>query len=365
MDLYYYTTAETMRFILTKGDIFASNIGYLNDSEEYVNGLKELRNILCDDKVAKKYAESAKSRLQENRAYQSALQEADKIYSISFSKEKDLLSQWYMYSKESGVRLKMHISDDSSVVEWEFKVHSKDKTIGEKPDLVLPSEFKPVHYFTRIGMEQTVYEEEAEKIIEGVNEYVENKSLKDFDTYITTIWSGYAPYIKNYEFRQEKEVRLVFRSLPVSGQLPLVQYRNARGVLIPYLDIYLDEGWPITEIMVGPGRNQNSVYTSICHFIENERAIKRYPIKTEGSIYEYVNGLREYQISECECVQIIGEIQNECSKSSAYKDVLYEVLNRYMNEEKGNKSLIQEYMGRNTYTSKDILVRKSNVPYEF
>ena len=43
--LYYYTTSETMKYILTQGDIFATHISYLNDSEEYINGLRELREI--------------------------------------------------------------------------------------------------------------------------------------------------------------------------------------------------------------------------------------------------------------------------------------------------------------------------------
>ena len=39
--LYYYTTSETMKYILTQGDIFATHISYLNDSEEYNNGLRK------------------------------------------------------------------------------------------------------------------------------------------------------------------------------------------------------------------------------------------------------------------------------------------------------------------------------------
>lgn len=45
-ELYYYTSTDTMRFILTKGDIFATNLKYMNDGEEYTNGLTELRAVL-------------------------------------------------------------------------------------------------------------------------------------------------------------------------------------------------------------------------------------------------------------------------------------------------------------------------------
>ena len=47
-ELYYYTSSDTMRFILTKGNIFATNLKYMNDGEEYTNGLAELRMVLND-----------------------------------------------------------------------------------------------------------------------------------------------------------------------------------------------------------------------------------------------------------------------------------------------------------------------------
>lgn len=365
MDLYYYTTAETMRYILKNGDIFATNINYLNDSEEYINGLKELRNILCDKKLAPEYADKAAERLKKDDAYQSVLQESNHIYSISFSKEKDLLSQWFMYSKESGVRLKLNMPKEGLK---NFKVHRKKRVIDKEPDLEIDGECKAVHYFTRIGMEDDEYEEEAKEIVKVIKNYVDCNKLSDVDAYILPIWSRYAPYIKNYEFRQENEVRLIFRSLRPDGQTPYVQYRNAGGVLIPYLDIYLEEGWPITEIMVGPGRNQQRVYTSICHFIENTNEIKTMDIQEEAAVREYIEGLRKYKMSKEECEELIKKIKEEKSGISNYRDVLYEVMNRYINEDEepnDKMTLVQEYRNRNTYTKNGIIVRKSNAPYEF
>ncbi len=43
--LYYYTSVETMRFILENANIYATNLKYMNDAEEYSNGLKELRYV--------------------------------------------------------------------------------------------------------------------------------------------------------------------------------------------------------------------------------------------------------------------------------------------------------------------------------
>ena len=40
--MYYYTSTDTMCKILQKGDMFATNLNYMNDAQEYVNGLKEI-----------------------------------------------------------------------------------------------------------------------------------------------------------------------------------------------------------------------------------------------------------------------------------------------------------------------------------
>ncbi|MDE5590026.1 MAG: hypothetical protein K2J60_12970 [Acetatifactor sp.] len=99
--LYYYTTAETMKYILTQGDIYATHISYLNDLEEYVNGLRELREIFAN----REQGDGKPANIINDDIYEEAIREIPQIYSISFSKEADLLSQWYMYARESGVRL--------------------------------------------------------------------------------------------------------------------------------------------------------------------------------------------------------------------------------------------------------------------
>ena len=49
MKLYYYTSTDTMRYILGSGDIYATNIRYMNDSEEYTNGLNEIKLLMLEE----------------------------------------------------------------------------------------------------------------------------------------------------------------------------------------------------------------------------------------------------------------------------------------------------------------------------
>ena len=51
MELYYYTSTDTMRYILKGGDIYATNIRYMNDSEEYTNGLNEIKLLAENEEL--------------------------------------------------------------------------------------------------------------------------------------------------------------------------------------------------------------------------------------------------------------------------------------------------------------------------
>lgn len=75
MNLYYYTRVETMRYILMNANIFATNIKYMNDSEEYANGLKELYKI---------YESHSDGKLVSSEKIEAELEKDIPIYSISF-----------------------------------------------------------------------------------------------------------------------------------------------------------------------------------------------------------------------------------------------------------------------------------------
>lgn len=354
MDLYYYTTAETMRFILTKGDIFATHISYLNDSEEYINGLRELKNLLqSGSKMGNRFKEVSDRYLNEE-TYNDAVKNVPELYSISFSKEPDLLSQWYMYSKESGIRLKMAMPDREEISFKVEKIPEQQKKT-EKRDIT--GNLKSVHYFTRIGMEAKEYNKERKNIFGTIENYIQKQGIEnDIEGNIIRIWKDIAPYIKNYEFRQEKEVRLIFRA---DANVDLIYYRNSKGVLIPYLDIYSEEGWPVTEIMVGPGRNQERVYSSICHFVEHAD-LKIPKIEEERNAEAFLKGMQRYQISQKNIKRYREKIKNSMQNQNiiSHRDAIYDCLKDAGKQE-------YEYLSRNFYSKCGIIVRKSNAPYEF
>lgn len=359
--LYYYTTAETMKYILTQGDIFATHISYLNDSEEYVNGLRELREVFLGERLNKLCGTETKEYLK-RESYEEALKDIPEIYSISFSKEADLLSQWYMYARESGVRLGMLFSGEKQTFQIKQK-GAEDSKEADKPRRSAEASLKDVHYFTRIGMSPKEYDDEIKSIAQIVEEYAKELGIDDFDANGVRLWKEIAPYIKNYEFRQEREVRLVFNA-NISGKSSadedLIEYRNANGVLIPYLDVYSEKGWPVVELMVGPGRNQERVFHSICHFIENN-SLKVPEIDQKESMRRFMGAMSSYQVGQDQIEAYCSEIEENVERGKGiitYKSATYEILKKKTGHER-------EYLDRNYYSNCGIIVRKSNAPYVF
>ena len=355
--LYYYTTAETMKYILTQGDIFATHISYLNDLEEYVNGLRELREIFVDQAQG----DGRTIAISNQRIYEEAIKEIPQIYSISFSKEADLLSQWYMYAKESGVRL--GLSFDGKKQNFEIK----KKADKDGPKKSVESVLRNVHYFTRIGMPQEEYQNGKNSINKAIQEYADEIGIKrEDDANDIRLWKEIAPYIKNYEFRQEQEVRLVFNAVTEDGNavnkedVDLIEYRNANGVLIPYIDVYRKEGWPVVEIMVGPGRNQSRVFSSICHFVDNNH-LKIPEIDQKRNMHCFIKGMSSYQVKEDSIDTYCREIEETVANGQdilTYKGQIYDILKDKHGHER-------EYLDRNYYSNCGIIVRKSNAPYVF
>lgn len=358
MELYYYTTAETMQFIMKNGDIFATHVNYLNDSEEYINGLRELRELLKRGDLANNiYNEAAK--VLSDAVYYDAINNVPQIYSISFSEAPDLLSQWYMYSGESGVSLKFDFPDAEMTFQVKMKsMEEHDSSLNKKRNI--NSKIKKVHYFTQIGMEIEEYKKEINEIFKTIEEYKNEKGISgDIEGNIVKIWKEIAPYIKNYEFHQEQESRLIFNADVSENNGDLIEYRNGKGVLVPYLDIYMEKGWPIIEIMVGPGRNQERVFKSICHFVESQQL--RIPeINQKMNVEGFLRAMHRYQIKQSTIHQYVDKVNRKVSSSRliTYKDALYECLADCSQIEK-------DYLKRNFYSRNGLIIRKSNAPYEF
>ena len=307
--LYYYTTVETFQKIAETGSIFASHIKRMNDWKEFdlgadivldkmaekinhrMHDAKE-QSILSTELLTEEAMAALKKTQREQinalpnyyrlpflkdalhgcgRCYRYIENGAIKIYrfgdngeygmdyafpelySISFTDQADLLSQWKMYAKESGVAIEFDFAEKGKDLSFLQEVIIDGKDCKDFP--------VPCTYPRSVKYDLDETEDQIEDALD-----------------LKKIFSD-VPYYKDNGFRQESEARLVFRPFKKLQGGSCVRsklgYRTSNHLLIPYLVIYCAEtnnhsklGWPIVSLTVGPGHNQDMVFDSLVHFME-------------------------------------------------------------------------------------------------
>lgn len=376
MELYYYTTTDTLRFILEKGDIYATNIRYMNDSEEYINGVTELWQLANNQNLVEKWLKRREnSNLTQEKIKNIFTQDKLKknmenmeFYSISFCQKNDLLSQWAIYARESGVSIKMRFNKQS----YSFSTESTEIKSGKREKERAQWKCIPqkVYYFTHGTMAecQKEYENRAFDILNQLYP----QSTKDSEEGMDERWRYISTYVKRYDFYQEAESRLVFQP-GKTVYPPKIQYRCDKKVLKPYLDIECEGGWPIWEIMIGPGFNQEVVYNSVVHFLEHS-VVKN----GVASSLDYIQRVKEY----------FKPFANELEKNELYKEIApyfsstastdkieldearimfgtkIKLLCDSIHAEQCNEKL-WKYIENHRFTNSGIVVSKSSIPYLF
>lgn len=383
MILYYYTTTQTMQFILTNGNVYATNMGYMNDSEEYVNGLTALYHLLNNEKIIEEWK---KKHLDDNKINEMDFSRIKQIctkemlekyqkecdsYSISFCVKPDLLSQWSMYAKESGVSLTLDFSNWKELQYTAYKRGgdgTKRENVSEKS--IKP---KPVYYFTHnasMGDEYT--RKTSEKILDDFFLNLSDKT--DIYECFEDQWKAVGTYVKRYDFYQEDEQRIVFnlKDLRIN---PRIDYRNDKNVLKPYLDICCVSGWPITEVTVGPGFNQNAVFRSIYHFLDNAEV--HCHIITEGDYWKRVEDYMKkvpgvWNMNNClnEITQLKLKIegQKESAEKNFDKNQIYTLVHQTINAilQSDDQRISDEqksFFKENYFSVSGIVLKKSKIPY--
>lgn len=406
---YYYTNIDTLDKILKSGALYSTNYRYLNDPSEWQYGyncMKEkcqsiaeqyeknpdetkfseymLKNILTSQHFLNDYP------IHNSNVFRGNYSE---IFTISFTEEEDLISQWERYAKESGVVLEL----DFNLI-CKKKVYLYQKTVKGN---IIPIEIEP---------QKVAYEEQTIKNISKI-------SMKTmYDYFVGSGWSEekmapffhmfiryVASYIKNAAYEQEKEIRISCYPLvnEATGAEDIdsseMIYTIRDGVMTPHIPLYCGMkqgteltccGYPIRSIRVGPGYNQNSVYQGLIHRMEcGEKQIFLLPKTEQIKIKNrhIIEGLASYvhlAISKSKSNKdILRMIHNKLADNSAdieLKKAIEKINNEStlqnlrdvsdkLQELKQNfyEQIFKEYESNQFCTSDGILIKKSEIPYLF
>ncbi|CAN7540035.1 DUF2971 domain-containing protein [Rhizobium sp. LjRoot258] len=242
--LFHYTTLQGLLGIVSSKVIWATNIHYLNDSEEFAYGLGYLRT------EAEARAKNASSGHQAILLRVASLVDYFKqgyVYTASFAEDDDLLSQWRGYGAGGGVCLGFVVGDLQKIAKRSgFRLI---KCIYEQSQKAALAKEFIVHSLTTIDAATTLDDERVE----------------EFANQIVTRYQQLACAFKDPSFREECEWRIISKFVPLDHQS--VKVRGTATMLVPYFEVDLDLGQDshgrtnigIDTLVVGPSLQKERI----------------------------------------------------------------------------------------------------------
>jgi len=241
--LYHYTTYAGFLGIIKSTKLWATNIHYLNDFEEFKHGLGIAKRIaIRRASVATSQDKPLFDRLA------SVVEQYEKVHLFvsSFTENGDILSQWRGYSSNGGVSLGFAFPDLQRIagkngfrlIKCIYDDHEKEVIAEEFIDDALTR-------FARTN---------------GSPQSLDNIAYSYMGLYIPV-----ATAFKHKAFAEESEWRLV--SHMISQNDPRIDVRATSTMLIPYFEVDLNLDTDpmglrkigLERLIVGPSREQSNV----------------------------------------------------------------------------------------------------------
>lgn len=259
--LYHYTSAEGLKGILQSGQIYATNVLYLNDTAELADSVRTLEAVM----------ESESKDLPVELAFMLKvliphhLQELPIDYFVvCFCEDGDLLSQWRAYGTQGtgysigfATRALMGLGRRLQKIEYDPQV--KARLIKERFSII----------------------KEVLKPIMGELEIRADEDMSILNSFALAIAVGFTPMLasmKNQKFSEEREWRLVImQARPTvrprdDSSLP-VQFRVSSGRVVPYVSLSWLQGQarlarPIASLRHGPASDSALTKRALSDLLE-------------------------------------------------------------------------------------------------
>lgn len=279
-------------------ELFASHFSYMNDTQEFLKGLHliiEQLNHISDLKNSQ-ITETVNN-------FKSIFSDYQNIpycaipphYIVSFNTECNNLAQWKYYGKNCGIAIEY---DLNNCIFSNYKVND---TYAKHSS----------YYVNYDSVEQkTEISNILHKLDDLDSNSESNKHIHCKDILLKACAA--ASFIKDQNYKDEKEVRLLFapsyqddsntKTDENRKQLMNKVYYRPRGTeyIIPYLKIRVkskdNNQYPIKSLTVGPGQNQELIFKSLIMFIQSNFPKTQSDIKTLkdefGCLCVEVNGIK-------------------------------------------------------------------------
>lgn len=237
--IYHYTSAEALLSIMQRRVLWATDVRYLNDFQEFIYTLRLASKVVSRLATEDRHSFDAETLTQCERALR-FIQSA-KVYAASFSGDGDLLSQWRAYCPPAG-----------------------GFSIGFPPEAVA--------HVSRCFLVPCVYEpKEQERLLKWMLSMWVRRLREPLPPdaqfqgrqhiMLANLERGFlifASVFKHPGFREEQEWRLV--TYDRRRDIPERQIRTGRSGLVPYVELPLQQPqyamW-VRRLIVGPNAHQH------------------------------------------------------------------------------------------------------------
>ena len=269
MDLYHYTDLNAVHSILSTHKIRMTDIRFLNDKTEYLQGINILRDAAADifsgdEDYYPDFVAAANEWLPQIFEELANLQYADEImYVASFSRSEDTLSQWRSYGMFA-------VGLDEELLIDELKSNR--------------IECIECHYVLdlndAIEIAKDLLHEQALSVMNSLwllEDTQNNNPTLYLD--LKEVVSLLATTFKHPCFSEENEIRLVKKS---DADAEDIKFRVKNNLLIPFFELELSPE-VFTCIRIGPLENQGLVEQTLDIFVSHRQA----KLNSEGVNIEY------------------------------------------------------------------------------
>lgn len=275
--LYHYTCVEAFMSIMENRDFWISNIRFMNDAQEFING----RDIFIKVIQERLYNVNEKT-----KSFLLKLQDVCKgdvssgffkinsndIFSLSFCGNGDALTQWQFYGEE-GVSIGFY-NDICNVNRITFMDENQyDEEIkGKDPKAMFP------HNEIICRPYSVIYDDDEKVRIFNQILDIGISSIENCDDVedmcvdeISSALFFYFALMKDEHFSHEQELRFIDCTPQKNSS---VHFRPRGKIILPYIKKKILDAncrphdiFPISEIVIAPGSQQDYVANSIKYFL--------------------------------------------------------------------------------------------------
>lgn len=244
MAIYHYTDLNGLKGIVESNTLWATNIYFLNDREEFHHGYKCFLNAL--DYIDKEYYFDGMREQIQSMLDHFIKNQGQHIYSISFCSIADQLSQWRGYGRQQGVCIEF---DEYELAEA-LKHHNYDMI---RDNVIYTPENSTIE--ARNELNRLIN-------LDGPGSATIRTDALARSIYLQHLMKKFIPLFKNSGFSEEKEYRFVFTA---SSEIPDVCFRVSGGGYVPYIILSPKDNirLPIKKITIGPSGNAEEVQSGI------------------------------------------------------------------------------------------------------